>query len=98
MKTETAPLSGFALALTAIALATGTFMQILDSAIANVALPTIAGNLGVSTDDSTWVITAFAAANGVSVPMTGWLMARFGVVRTFVVSVVLFTIASMLCG
>jgi len=98
MKTEAAPLSGVPLALTAIALATATFMQILDSAIANVALPTIAGNLGVSTDDSTWMITAFAAANGVSVPLTGWLMARFGVVRTFVVSVVLFTIASMLCG
>lgn len=98
MKTGTAPLTGLPLALTAIALACGTFMQVLDSTIANVSLPTIAGNLGVSTDDSTWVITAFAAANGISVPMTGWLMGRFGVVRTFVVSVVLFTVASMLCG
>ena len=98
MKTETAPLTGLPLALTAIALASGTFMQVLDSTIANVSLPTIAGNLGVSTDDSTWVITAFAAANGICVPLTGWLMGRFGVVRTFVVSVVLFTIASMLCG
>ena len=98
MKTKAAPLTGLPLALTAVALATGTFMQVLDSTIANVSLPTIAGNLGVSTDDSTWVITAFAAANGVSVPLTGWLMARFGVVRTFVVSVMLFTVASMLCG
>ena len=73
-------------------------MQVLDSAIANVSLPTIAGNLGASTDDATWVITAFAAANGVTVPLTGWLMGRFGVVRTFVVSLALFTIASFMCG
>ena len=92
------PLQGVRLAVTAVALASGTFMQVLDSTIANVSLPTIAGNLGVSTDDTTWVITAFAAANGVTVPLTGWLMARFGVVRTFVVSVALFTIASFLCG
>jgi DHA2 family multidrug resistance protein len=98
MKAAAAPLTGLPLALTALALATGTFMQVLDSTIANVSLPTIAGNLGVSTDDSTWVITAFAAANGVSVPMTGWLMARFGVVRVFTLSVALFTIASVLCG
>ena len=82
----------------AVALALGTFMQVLDSTIANVSLPTIAGNLGASTDDATWVITAFAAANGVTVPLTGWLMGRYGVVRTFVVSVALFTIASFLCG
>lgn len=98
METAPTPLSGVPLALTAIALACGTLMQVLDSTIANVSLPTIAGNLGVSTDESTWVITGFAAANGISVPLTGWLMGRFGVVRTFVVSVVLFTIASMLCG
>lgn len=95
---ESKPLSGPALGLVAIALALGTFMQVLDSTIANVTLPTIAGNLGASTDDATWVITAFAAANGVTVPLTGWLMGRFGVVRTFVVSVALFTITSFLCG
>src|ERR1700754_1726614 len=92
------PLTGARLAITAFALALGTFMQVLDGTIANVSLPTIAGNLGASTDDATWVITAFAAANGVTVPLTGWLMGRFGVVRTFVVSVILFTIASFLCG
>ncbi|HEX3992088.1 MAG TPA: DHA2 family efflux MFS transporter permease subunit [Acetobacteraceae bacterium] len=94
----TKPLGGAALWVTAIALALGTFMQVLDSAIANVSLPTIAGNLGASTDDATWVITAFAAANGVTVPLTGWLMGRFGVVRTFIASVALFTITSFLCG
>ncbi|MDB6097318.1 MAG: transporter, family, multidrug resistance protein [Gammaproteobacteria bacterium] len=85
-------------AITAVALALGTFMQVLDTSIANVSIPTIAGNLGVSTDQGTWVITSFAVANGVSVPLTGWLMQRFGVVRTFVFSVALFTIASLLCG
>ncbi|SFP69702.1 DHA2 family efflux MFS transporter permease subunit [Sphingomonas rubra] len=92
------PLAGGALAVTAVALAFGTFMQVLDSTIANVSLPTIAGNLGVSSDTSTWIITAFAVANGVAVPLTGWLMGRFGVVRTFVTSVLLFTLASFLCG
>ncbi|MDP1027730.1 DHA2 family efflux MFS transporter permease subunit [Sphingomonas sp. KR1UV-12] len=93
-----APLAGGALALTAFALALGTFMQVLDGTIANVSLPTIAGNLGVSSDNSTWIVTAFAVANGVAVPLTGWLMGRFGVVRTFCTSVILFTIASFLCG
>src|SRR5579859_6093184 len=93
-----APLTGGPLALTALALALGTFMQVLDSTIANVSLPTVAGNLGVSTDQGTWVITSFAVANGIGVPLTGWLMGRYGVVRTFVASVLAFTVASFLCG
>jgi DHA2 family multidrug resistance protein len=92
------PMTGVALGVTAVALALGTFMQVLDSSIANVSVPTIAGDLGVSSDQGTWVITSFAVANGISVPLTGWLMGRYGVVRTFVTSVVLFTIASFLCG
>jgi DHA2 family multidrug resistance protein len=92
------PLSGVRLGLTAFALALGTFMMVLDTTIANVSLPTIAGNLGVSSDNSTWIVTAFAVANGIAVPLTGWLMRRFGVVRVFCTSVVLFTIASFLCG
>jgi DHA2 family multidrug resistance protein len=92
------PMTGTALAVTSIALALGTFMQVLDTSVANVALPTIAGNLGVSTDQATWVITSFSVANGVAVPLTGWLMGRFGVVRVFVFSVLLFTAASFLCG
>ncbi|WP_419825064.1 DHA2 family efflux MFS transporter permease subunit [Sphingomonas sp.] len=92
------PLAGIVLAVTSVALALGTFMQVLDSTIANVSLPTISGNLGVSTDNGTWVITSFACANGVTVPLTGWLMTRFGVVRTFVASVLAFTVASLLCG
>lgn len=85
-------------ALVATALAVGTFMQVLDTTIANVSIPTISGNLGVANDQGTWVITSFAVANGISVPLTGWLMQRFGVVRVFVLSVLAFTIASFLCG
>ena len=92
------PLTGGRLALIAFALALGTFMMVLDTTIANVSLPTIAGNLGVSSDNSTWIVTAFAVANGVAVPLTGWLMRRFGVVRVFCTSVALFTVASFLCG
>ncbi len=92
------PLRGGARALTLIALAMATFMQVLDTTIANVSIPTISGYLGVSSDQGTWIITSFAVANGVSVPLTGWLMRRFGVVRVFALSVLLFTIASFLCG
>src|SRR5580693_8644233 len=92
------PLQGVPLAVISIGLALGTFMQVLDSTIANVSIPTISGNLGVAPDQGTWVITLFAMANGVSVPLTGWLMGRYGVVKTFVASVTLFTAASFLCG
>ena len=93
-----APLKGFSLALTAFALAMGTFMQVLDTTIANVSLPTIAGNLGASTDQSTWIITSFVVANGIGVPITGWLMNRYGIVKVFVLSVLGFTLASFFCG
>ena len=92
------PMTGAPLLLTAFALALGTFMQVLDTSIANVSIPTIAGDLGVSADQGTWVITSFAVANGISVPLSGWLMGRYGVVKTFCASVALFTAASFLCG
>lgn len=92
------PLRGGKLWITALALAVVTFMQVLDTTIANVSLPTISGNLGTSTNQGTWMITGFAAANGVGVPLTGWLMGRYGVVRTFVLAVLGFTFASFMCG
>ena len=73
-------------------------MTVLDSSIANVAIPTISGNLGVSVDEGTWVITLFAAANSVSIPLTGWLTQRLGQVRLFTGSILLFVLASALCG
>ena len=91
-------MKGMALVLGTIALALATFMNVLDTAIANVSIPAIAGDMGVSPSQGTWVITSFAVANAISVPLTGWLTQRFGQVRLFTASVVLFVIASFLCG
>ncbi|WP_256490701.1 DHA2 family efflux MFS transporter permease subunit [Sphaerotilus microaerophilus] len=93
-----APLTGSALVLGTLALSLATFMNVLDSSIANVSLPAIAGDLGVSPNQGTWVITSFGVANAISVPLTGWLTRRFGAVRLFVASVWLFVLASWLCG
>ncbi|RQR50052.1 MFS transporter [Burkholderia sp. Bp9140] len=92
------PLTGGKLVLATIAVALATFMNVLDSSIANVAIPTISGNLGVSVDEGTWVITLFAAANAVAIPLTGWLTQRVGQIRLFVAAIVLFVFSSWLCG
>ena len=73
-------------------------MNVLDTSIANVSLPAISGDLGVSATQGTWVITSFAVANAIAVPLTGWLTQRFGQVRLFMTSVLLFIISSWLCG
>ena len=93
-----APLKDGALVLATIALSLATFMNVLDTSIANVSIPAIAGDLGVSPDQGTWVITSFGVANAISLPLSGWLARRYGQVRLFVASVVLFVIASFLCG
>jgi DHA2 family multidrug resistance protein len=95
---QPAPLEGAARVWGTIALSAATFMNVLDTSIANVSLPAIAGDLGVSPNQGTWVITSFAVANAIAVPLTGWLSQRFGQVRLFVASVLLFVIASFLCG
>lgn len=77
-----------------LALALATFMQVLDSTIANVAIPTIAGDLGASSSQGTWVITSFGVANAIAIPITGWLAKRFGEVRLFSGSILLFVLAS----
>ena len=92
------PLEGAARVWGTIALSAATFMNVLDTSIANVSLPAIAGDLGVSPNQGTWVITSFAVANAIAVPLTGWLSQRFGQVRLFVASVILFVLASWLCG
>ena len=92
------PLHGTSLLLGTLALSLATFMNVLDSSIANVSIPAIAGDLGVSPGQGTWVITSFGIANAISVPLTGWLTQRFGAVRLFVLSVILFVLASWLCG
>ena len=92
------PLTGSTLAIGTIALSLATFMNVLDTSIANVSIPAIAGDLGVSPDQGTWVITSFGVANAISLPLTGWLTRRFGQVKLFTASVVLFVIASFLCA
>src|SRR6476661_6598636 len=98
MPTEPAPLSGATLALGTIALSLATFMNVLDTSIANVSLPAIAGDLGVSPEQGTWVITSFGVANAISLPLTGWLSQRYGQVRLFTASIILFVLASLACG
>ena len=98
MASETKPLTGSTLALGTLALSLATFMNVLDTSIANVSLPSIAGDLGVSPDQGTWVITSFGVANAISLPLTGWLTRRFGQVKLFTASIFLFVIASFLCA
>ena len=93
-----APLHGSALIFGSVALSLATFMNVLDLSIANVSIPAIAGDLAVSPDQGTWVITSFGVANAISLPLTGWLTQRYGQVRLFVGSVLLFVLASILCA
>ena len=92
------PLTGTSLVVGTIALAAATFMIVLDTSIANVSIPAISGEMGVSTSQGTWVITSFAVSNAIAVPLTGWLTQRFGQVRLFAASTILFVLASWLCG
>ncbi|HTV76960.1 MAG TPA: DHA2 family efflux MFS transporter permease subunit [Steroidobacteraceae bacterium] len=92
------PLQGPARVLGTLALSLAIFMNVLDTSIANVSIPAISGDLGVSPDQGTWVITSFGVANAISVPLTGWLTRRFGQVRLFTLSIFLFVLASFLCG
>ena len=92
------PLEGTAKIVGTIALALATFMNVLDTSIANVSLSSIAGDLGVSSSQATWVITSFAVANAIALPLTGWMSQRIGAVRLFVMSVLLFVLSSWMCG
>ncbi len=93
-----APLKGGQLALATLVLGLGSFMNILDMSIANVSVPTIAGDLGVSYTQGTWVITSYAVSEAIMMPLTGWLSTRFGQVRLFAMATLLFSLASLLCG
>lgn len=92
------PFFGFKLFLATLSVSIGTLLITLDQFIANVALPTISGELGVSDDNGTWVITSYTVANGITVPLAGWLTLRLGRVRLFCLSSILFAIMSFLCG
>jgi MFS family permease len=84
--------------LIAVTVSMAAFMEVLDTAIANVALPHIAGNLGASNDQSTWVLTSYLVANAIVLPITGWLVSVFGRKRFFMTCMCVFTVSSLLCG
>jgi len=93
-----APLTGVRLVLAGMVLALTNFMVVLDTTIANVSVPHIGGSLGISASQGTWIITSYAVAEAICVPLTGWLAGRFGAVRTFTFGMIGFGIFSMLCG
>ncbi|MBB6426779.1 DHA2 family efflux MFS transporter permease subunit [Sphingopyxis sp. JAI128] len=95
---EPQPLTGVRLLVAAFALALANFVVVLDTTIANVSVPHIAGGLAVSPTQGTWVITSYAVADAISVPLTGWLAYRFGTVRWFLYSIFGFGLFSVLCG
>jgi len=84
--------------LIAVVVALAAFMEVLDTSIANVALPYMAGNLGASNDQSTWVLTSYLVSNAIILPMTGWLAVAFGRKRFFMTCLGIFTVSSLLCG
>ena len=92
------PLSGLPLAVITFALPLATFMQVLGTTIANVGVPTIAGILGASSTQGTWIITSYSIANAIVLPISGWLARRFGEVRVFLSAAALFALSSFMCG
>lgn len=92
------PLNGGVLFLAAIVLASANFIAVLDMTIANVSVPNIAGSLGISASQGTWVITSYAVAEAIVVPLTGWIAGRFGSVRVFTTAMLLFGAFSAFCG
>src|SRR6201993_5494390 len=81
-----------------IVVSLAAFMEVLDTSIANVARPYIAGNLGASNDESTWVLTSYLVSNAIVLPISGWFAGVFGRKRFFIVCIFIFTSASVFCG
>ena len=84
--------------LIAVVVAMAAFMEVLDTSIANVALPYMAGNLGASNDESTWVLTSYLVSNAIVLPISGWFASVFGRKRFFMICLAIFTVSSLLCG
>nr|MBA3812832.1 DHA2 family efflux MFS transporter permease subunit [Caulobacteraceae bacterium] len=95
---EPVPMTGAILWVAGVLLALANFMVVLDITIANVSVPSIAGGLAVSPSQGTWVITSYAVAEAITVPLTGWLAQRFGAVKVFTAAMVSFAAFSALCG
>src|SRR5271154_6293599 len=92
------PLSGVQLWLLTLSLSLGTFMFVLDYSIANVSIPYIAGDLAVSADQGTYVITSFAVGSAIALPITGYLSKRLGMIRLTLLSLLGFILLSIVCG
>src|ERR1700679_3396336 len=84
--------------LIAVVVALAAFMEVLDTSIANVALPYMAGNLGASNDQSTWVLTSYLVSNAIILPISGWLASTLGRKRFFMSCLSVFTVISLLCS
>src|SRR6202035_2746839 len=84
--------------LIAFVVSLAAFMEVLDTSIANVALPHIAGNMGASSEESTWVLTSYLVSNAIVLPISGWLVSLLGRKRFFIICLSLFTFSSLLCG
>src|SRR5213082_2366453 len=95
---ETAAKPGVNPWLVAVIVSMATFMEVLDTSIANVALPHIAGGLAASNEESTWVLTSYLVSNAIVLPISGWLAAKFGRKRLFMACIFFFTLSSLFCG
>src|SRR5277367_4901962 len=84
--------------LIALTVTLASFMEVLDTSIANVSLPHIAGNLSASQDEATWVLTSYLVSNAVVLPLSGWMSTKIGRKRYYMLCVALFTVSSFLCG
>src|SRR4029077_12539757 len=82
----------------AVVVMLATFMEVLDTSVANVSLPHIAGSLSASVDESTWVLTSYLVANAIVLPLSGWLSSLFGRKRFYMTCVAIFTLSSAMCG
>jgi DHA2 family multidrug resistance protein len=89
---------GFNPWIIALSVMLATFMEVLDTSVANVSLPHIAGSLAASTDEATWVLTSYLVSNAIILPSTGWLTSRFGRRRTLLTCIGIFTLSSVVCG
>src|ERR1700741_2935270 len=90
--------TGFKKWIIVITVVLASLLEMIDSTVVNVSLPQIMGNLGATLEDVAWIITAYAVANVIILPMTGWLSAKFGRKNYFAFSIILFTVASFFCG
>ncbi len=92
------PVKGFARTIIVLTTVSAAIMELIDTSIVNVALAQISGNLGATIEDTSWVITSYAIANVIIIPLTGFLARFFGRKRYYIASIILFTIASYMCG